>query len=366
MAKKKTDREIINEYVKRGIHLNSAFDNFSAGVNTTVKDFHKSLLDKITKEISGPLTAKRIDDISEALKAEISKFYKTEVNEPVYAGSEMVIASEIKWNTDQVASVSEIIKPKDLNSKAIAKKALMKTYQGHTFKYWFNANSDTEWLSVAKQLKDGYIHGKTTPEIVREIEKVLTKSEQNVKTLTRSYLQHSAMEARYDTLNSLDAIIGYVWNSTLDSRTTPNICGVRDGHKYDKDGNPLDGGLPWEGGPGRIHFNCRSSPIPILRDAPNLAEEYSRPAINAGKEYESGDNKTNRGTPRKPTKPNIEKGIFKVVQVKKGTNYEGWLKSQKTDYIGDIIGKENAVAFKKGEIALADISKTKNTNIKDL
>lgn len=366
MAKKKTDREIINDYVKRGIQLSSSFDNFSAGVNTTVKDFHKTLMDDIVKDLSGPMTAKRIDEIANDLRKEINRFYKTEVNEPVYEGSEMVISSEIKWNTAQVASVNEMIKPKELNSKVIAKKALMKTYQGHTFKYWFNANSDTEWLRVAKQLKDGYIHGKTTPEIVREVEKIFTKSEQYVKTLTRSYLQHSAMEARYATLDSLDAVVGYVWNATLDSRTTPHICGIRDGHKYDKDGKPLDGGLPWDAGPGRIHFNCRSSSIPILRDAPNLAEEYSRPAINAGKEYESGDNKTNRGTPRKPTKPNIEKGIFKVVQVKKGTVYEGWLKSQKTDYIGDIVGKENAVAFKKGEITLADITRSKNTNIKDL
>lgn len=366
MAKKKTDRQIINDYVKRGIQLASAFDNFSSGINSTVKDFHKSLLDEITKEISGNLTAKRVDEISKALKDEISKFYVEEVNKPISEGSEMVVSSEIKWNVAQISSISGLVKPKELNSKSIARKALMKTYQGHTFKYWFNATSDSEWLKVAKSLKDGYIHGKTTPDIVREIEKILTKSEQNVKTLTRSYLQHSAMEARYDTLDSLDAVIGYVWNATLDSRTTPHICGIRDGHKYDKDGKSLDGGLPWDAGPGRIHFNCRSSPIPILRDAPNLAEEYSRPAINAGKEYESGDNKTNRGTPRKPTKPNIEKGIFKVVQVQKGTVYEGWLKSQKTDYIGDIVGKENAVPFKKGEITLADIAKSKNTNIKDL
>jgi hypothetical protein len=146
---------------------------------------------------------------------------------------------------------------------------------------------------------------------------------------------------------------GKVWRSVLDVRTTADICGVRDQAEYDRDNNPVGHSNPWGAGPGQMHFNCRSIQIPKLT---GVKVSVKRPSVGAGKEYTRGDNTTNRGTVRKPTKPNREKGIYKIQQKAAGTNYESWLRTQKTDFVADALGSaDKAKAFKAGE-ALSTIT----------
>ena len=55
------------------------------------------------------------------------------------------------------------------------------------------------------------------------------------------------------------------WVSTLDARTT-EICRIRDGLKYAVGTHkPIGHLVPWLGGPGRAHWQCRSASVPVLK-----------------------------------------------------------------------------------------------------
>ena len=146
-----------------------------------------------------------------------------------------------------------------------------------------------------------------------------------------------------------------IWLSTLDSRTTPLICGVRDGLEYTLDNEPVGHGYNWDAGPGRIHWNCRSTSIPKLKGVPYTAP---RPAIEAGKNYKRGDRFTNRGTVRKLSKSARDKGIYSSQIKTTRSKYEGWLRTQSKeniDYVSDILGsKKKAQLFRDGA-SLADL-----------
>ncbi|GAG01384.1 unnamed protein product, partial [marine sediment metagenome] len=66
-----------------------------------------------------------------------------------------------------------------------------------------------------------------------------------------------------------DMIRGWLWIAVLDDRTTTDICLPRHGMKWDPDFNPVGHDLEWGPGPGAIHYQCRSVPVPLLKGHKN-------------------------------------------------------------------------------------------------
>jgi hypothetical protein len=85
----------------------------------------------------------------------------------------------------------------------------------------------------------------------------------------------------------------------------------------------------WGSGPGSIHWNCRSTSVPELR---GVDETYSRPAISAGDNYESGDNAL------KPTRANVKNDTYEIERTT--TDYAGWFHRQPADFQRDALGAE--------------------------
>jgi hypothetical protein len=97
-----------------------------------------------------------------------------------------------------------------------------------------------------------------------------TIGRRQAETVARTAVQHFTEAAR-DTLIQANADLfqGTMWVSTLDRRTT-KICQVRDGLVWDLDNRPVNHSLDWLGGPGRAHWNCRSTGIPVLKETTTL------------------------------------------------------------------------------------------------
>jgi hypothetical protein len=120
------------------------------------------------------------------------------------------------------------------------------------------------------------------------------------------------------------------------------------------DPQPIGHDYPWEDGPGRIHWNCRSLALPKLA---GVDETYTRGAIEPGKDFKEGDLTTDRGKVRKigghnTTGPGRKaKGdeIFKVKQVTTATDYEKWMGRQPQKFQNDALGVQRAEAFRSGE-----------------
>ncbi|PXV46872.1 minor capsid protein [Salmonella enterica] len=101
---------------------------------------------------------------------------------------------------------------------------------------------DTEINRLVTGVKMGFVQGKTTRQIVREVVGtggLADISQRNAATVIRTALSHVSTQAREVTYKKNDDIIEkYEWVSTLDSRTS-TICRSRDGQKYEIGKGPL-------------------------------------------------------------------------------------------------------------------------------
>ena len=127
------------------------------------------------------------------------------------------------------------------------------------FASWIDGWADTEVSRLTQGVKMGFVQGRTTRDIVKEVVGaggLADISERNAKTIVRTAVAHVsnvAREATYD--KNSDVIDGYEWISTLDSKTSA-ICRGRDGMKFmtDAEFRPKP----------PAHPNCRSTTIPLV------------------------------------------------------------------------------------------------------
>lgn len=234
------------------------------------------------------------------------------------------------------------------------------TYQGRPFAEHLRQAFTHEYTRVSQLLREGFLGGKTIDQLTRDVKGVIGQTNAQTRTLVRSYYMHNATVAKENVFNlAPDIVEGKYWVSTLDGRTTPLICGVRDGKEYTLDNEPVGHYHTWNGGPGRIHWNCRSTSIPKIKGFKRSITP--RASVVAGENYTRGANKTKTGRVRKAWKDAREKGIFKTEMRTTRTQYEGWLRSQSRkniDYVADVLqSKEKAIAFRNGEVSLADLER---------
>jgi len=350
------EKKFIKEYLKRMVALNRTIEGITSKTYNELNKLHKEIIKEIEREF-GSVNSKTLKELTKLLQNQIHEYHIEELRPSVNESFNSIITKELVWtsgNLEIFTGTSANI----LNSAVVANRALKKTYQGHTFDFWFNAADKTSTTKLQNILRQSYVSGATTQEAIQQVEAVLNRSGNDIKTLTRSYLHHASVQAREETYAANDDVIdGFYWVSTLDHRTTANICGIRDGKFYNSDHEPIGHSLPWGAGPGRIHFNCRSSSLAKVKGMPDVRDYISRAAVESGENYERGDNINRNGKVRKPNKKDRENGIFDVNQVDGKTTFETYLKAQKLDFIADVLGnKKLAEDFKSGKIDLMQIA----------
>lgn len=168
---------------------------------------------------------------------------------------------------------------------------------------------------VESAIRVGYAQGMTTEEIVRKIRGTkannfsdgilggVTKRDANA--MVRTSLQHvnnAAQQMVYD--DNSDIIEGYIWISTLDSRTS-QTCRSLDGQFFKTGKGPVP----------PIHVNCRSTTIPKIKGVDLLSN-------------------TTRAS--------------KDGQVPANQTYYEWLQSQPASFQDDALGTTRAQLFRDG------------------
>jgi len=355
------DKNLPDLYLQRTHRLIRVAEGEAIAEATKLAKLHEKILKKIDIE---KLSAAGLKILNAEISSLIVDYYKTGViprHEQIFRE---VMDREIKWNSEILSGIS-IGSATVPNSAKVAQSAFKKKYQGKSFSTWFTQLGATNSRKITSTLKSAYINGLSNRDARIQIENIMQRQSKDIKTLVRSSLTRAGTIAREQvSKENQDIVSGKTWISTLDIRTTL-ICAVRDNKDYDNDDNPIGHSELWEEGPGAIHFNCRSTFIPLLKGEEKI--EIPRPAISAGRDYERGDNKTRIGTVRKPTKPNREKGIFKIEQVSSRTDYQSWLKRQPTSFVADALGsREKARLFKSGELSIEDLQSFKPMRAKNL
>jgi hypothetical protein len=206
-------------------------------------------------------------------------------------------------------------------------------FQGRLLSGWAENVEASRMTLIRNAIRQGFVEGQTTAEIIGKIrgsralnyaDGLLDRSRRELATVVQTALSHTAQTARgafYDA--NADVIKALKWTSTLDSLTSP-MCRVRDGLLYDPASHkPLGHKIPWLGGPGRLHFNCRSVSTPITKSFRELglAIDDLPPGTRASMDG----------------------------QVPADMTYAQWLKKQSAERQDEILGPVRAKRFRAGE-----------------
>lgn len=219
--------------------------------------------------------------------------------------------------------------------------------------WWARQAADTQ-RRFATQVKQGLLRGETTDTIVRAVrQEVMPLSRAQATTLVRSSLSAVSADARMATYEQNKELIRAVrWLSTLDSRTTIEWCIPRSGKLYTlADHRPIGHNLPWQHGPGKIHFNCRSQAVSVLKSWSELAgrtlpdvpdrtiDERFRQKLRG-----LGWDEDRIAKAQRRTQASMDG------QVSVDLDFQSWLRTKPATFQNDVLGTGKAELFRTGVV----------------
>lgn len=153
--------------------------------------------------------------------------------------------------------------------------ALSQPFRGRLLREWASSMDADRMARIRDAVRIGYVEQQTIAQIVKRIrgtkalgysDGIIEVDRRNAEAVVRTAISHTAgfTRDRFYSANA-DLVKAVQWVSTLDSRTS-EPCRVRDGLKYTTDQHkPIGHTVPWLGGPGRLHWQCRSTSAPVLK-----------------------------------------------------------------------------------------------------
>lgn len=194
---------------------------------------------------------------------------------------------------------------------------------------------EARMMRVRDAIRMAYVENESVGQTVRRIrgtkaaryaDGLLEIDRRRAEAVVRTAVQHVAGFARDRFYAANDDLVKQVqWVSKLDDRTS-EMCRIRDNLKYENTPahKPVGHSVPWLSGPGRIHWNCRSTSAPVLPSWQELG-------IDA-QEAPPGTRASMDG------------------QVPEDMNYHDWLKRQSAKRQDDILGPTRGALMRDGKL----------------
>ena len=170
-----------------------------------------------------------------------------------------------------------------------------KPFQGKLLSEWTDGLEADRMARISNAVRNGYLNGESAVDIGRKIRGYakqsykngsLQISRANATSIAKTALNHLQSTARNEFFEvNNDIIECKLWISTLDNKIS-HQCIIRDRMKYTLDGKPIGHKIPYLRGPGKIHFCCRSTEVPVIKSWRELGvdvdemDEGSRASMN--------------------------------------------------------------------------------------
>jgi hypothetical protein len=211
------------------------------------------------------------------------------INASVYAQLGKAIPAELRDFTEYEADYQKMalqsVLPVEFNVAAIQVEqvfaaAMATPFQGTILEDAVEGLSSARIDRIEKSVAHGYIQGKTSSVIVGELRGTRSLGYQDgmteidrrsLQAIIQTALAHVAAHTR-DALYTAneDVLEGEMWSATLDQKTTSE-CRIRDHKKYEVGTHkPIGHSIPYSAGPGRLHYNCRSCSMPLVKSFADL------------------------------------------------------------------------------------------------
>lgn len=216
--------------------------------------------------------------------------------------------------------------------------AMSRPFQGRLLRDWSKSIEADRMVKVRNAVRTGYLEGKTTDQIVRSIrgtraagyaDGFLERPRKDLAAVIRTAVSHTAATARQEFIKANAEILkAERWISTLDDGTSAP-CRIRDQLQYEVlTHKPIKHHIPWLQGPGRLHFNCRSTSSPVTKSWREL------------------------GIPIDEMTPGQRASMDGTVSAE--LNYSAWLDKQSDERKAQVLGRERYKLYKDGKLALED------------
>lgn len=303
---------------------------------------------KIFAELAAALT--RLDPESFTVERLESMLGSTRaLNSQAYSQIERELRSELRdfveyeaaYQTKAIVSVVPAqIHVASVTAETVYAAALARPFQGHLLKGILSDMDAGRARKIRQAIAHGFTEGRTTDQIIREIrgsrklnyaDGLMEGSRREIAAVTRTAIGHMTgfVQDRFAEANA-DLIKSVMWSSTLDNRTS-SICRLRDGKQYDPvTHKPIGHSYPWLGGPGRAHWNCRSSSVNITKSLRDLGIDMED--ISASSTRASMDG-----------------------QVPEDTTYADWIKRQPAARQDEVLGPARGALLRRGGLEMKDL-----------
>jgi len=212
--------------------------------------------------------------------------------------------------------------------------------QGAPVSDWLSRQAGDTLQKFTDAMRTGIAEGETNASLIRRIrggmqggepvQGFMQVSRRNAESLVRSATQAVSQKSRQSLYEAnQDLVKALQWVSTIDLRTTIE-CATRDGLTYTVEGHePIDHSLPWGGGPGNLHWGCRSTSVPVLKSFRELGIDLDEVPASTRASMDG--------------------------QIAEDTTFEGFLSRRTVAEQGEVLGVGRAKLWRDGEISFRDL-----------
>jgi hypothetical protein len=335
---------LLDEAVRRHIDLQRYSNGVVRKVIATLNRADADLVQRIAQGLEAGASAAKIAHM-ESMLASIRA-----LNAEAYRQAGLVLDTSLKeFATHEAVQLPQAIVaalPGDVAAEIslasttgnqVYAAAMARPFQGRLLNEWMTDMAADRAKRIRDAIRIGVVQNQPTSDIVRGIrgtraasyaDGLLERPRTDLQTVVQTAIAHTAQVAREHVADAnADILKGTQWVATLDTRTCP-VCAGHDGEEYaigtHKPLGPKK--LPYIGGPGAAHFNCRCTSMPLLKSWRELGLSGISPGSRASMDG----------------------------QVPAALTYPEWLADQPMARVVDALGPVRAELYLKGKMRITE------------
>lgn len=348
-------------YVRHQIELAQLTKGELATLGKRFRDLQRG----VTKNLYGfgPLqrwSRERVEAQISLISGMVSQFFDT-IGDETQASYATLASMEAVWNTATLAAVSTIAFTPTSGS-AVVQAVMSEPFQGQMYAQWWNGMSRRTQEHIATNLRQAWATGESLEAVEKRLEPVMRAANQNTASIVRTGVMDIAATAREQTYQANAEHISFqIWTATLDARTSMP-CRIRDGKIYTLDGKPHGHKIPYGAGPGKFHWGCRSTGVPVLKgeNPEEMVDEFTRPSFDYNQSTTTRaastlryDTSEGRIVKKGERNPNAER---RGQPVQTASRYPEWFARQPAWVQDKVLGKRKGALYRSGGLQLTTFS----------
>lgn len=331
--------------VSHAVDLQQFGNGLVARIIATLNRSDADLVARLQAALDGlPASAASVERI-EALLASVRA-----LNLQAYQQIERELTAELRALAEyeaghQLALFQSVIPPQVVTRVGVAAvnvdqvfaAAMARPFQGRLLREWTQDIGEARMVRVRDAVRMGFVQQESIGQIVQRVrgtraraykDGLLEIDRRGAEAVVRTAVGHTASFTRDRFFEgNADLVKSQVWTATLDSRTSEG-CRIRDGKQYEPVSpyKPIGHKLPWLGGPGRLHWQCRSTAVPVVKSWAELGLDI--------------------GEARASTRASMDG------QVPEDTTFASWIKRQPAARQDQVLGATRGALMRRGGLDL--------------